>query len=215
MPVLVVPGPDVRVRQSDEDVRCRIADAKHLVVGHVSMRPDAPGGPLGTYRPRSRDFRPRAPTPGAVVDASAYSGSRSGASGSAPLDRTAACSWSCAARSLGEYPTLSQSFDAGRVPAAQQTFLVSGGSITLPNPAAVVHIGLPYTGTLQLLPLGEDQGGIPTQMISRKVHQVTARVWQSLADNSGIILTILLNKSIDANSRRDTRFFVAIIYGRH
>ena len=131
MPVLVVPGPDVRVRQSDEDVRRRIADAEHLVVGHLSMRPETPGGPLGTYRPRSRDFRPRVPQSGADVDASACSGSHSGASGSAPLDRTAAGSWSCEAGSLGDVPdSQSKSRRRPRRPAAAASSGRARGSAT-------------------------------------------------------------------------------------
>jgi hypothetical protein len=97
----------------------------------------------------------------------------------------------------GEY--VSVVADSG-LPAAQQTFLVAGGQITLPNPAAVVHIGLPYTGTLQLLPLGEDVGGVPTQMMNRKVHQVTARVWQSSGGQFGDNLNNLFKQIYDTQT---------------
>ena len=82
----------------------------------------------------------------------------------------------------GEY--VSVVADSG-LPAAQQTFLVAGGQITLPNPAAVVHIGLPYTGTLKLLPLGEAIQGMTTQTKKKKVYKIVARVWQSSGGQFG------------------------------
>jgi hypothetical protein len=82
----------------------------------------------------------------------------------------------------GEY--VSVVTDSG-LPAAQQTFLVAGGQITLPNPAAVVHIGLPYTGTLKLLPLGEAIQGMTTQTKKKKVYKIVARVWQSSGGQFG------------------------------
>jgi hypothetical protein len=82
----------------------------------------------------------------------------------------------------GEY--VSVVADSG-LPAAQQTFLVAGGSITLPNPAAVVHIGLPYTGTLKMLPLGEAIQGMTTQTKKKKIFKIVARVWNSLGGQFG------------------------------
>ena len=82
-------------------------------------------------------------------------------------------------------------FVDGGLPAATQTFLVSGGAITLPNKAAVVYIGLPYTGTLQLLPLGD---GSPTgtgQGKMRRVYLSTLRLWKSLGGRVGLSLTKL------------------------
>ena len=72
-------------------------------------------------------------------------------------------------------------FADGGVPAAQQTFVVSaGGSITLPNPAAVVHIGLPYIGSIQLLPLGDGSQIGTGQGKLRKISLSTLRLFQSL-----------------------------------
>ena len=82
----------------------------------------------------------------------------------------------------GEY--VSVVADSG-LPAAQQTFLVAGGQITLPNPAAVVHIGLPYTGTLKMLPLGEAIQGMTTQTKKKKIFKIVARVWNSLGGQFG------------------------------
>ena len=65
------------------------------------------------------------------------------------------------------------------------SFLVSGGQITLPYPAAVVTVGLPYKGTLKLLELGEQSGGYISQTKKRKVHKITARVWNSLGAKFG------------------------------
>lgn len=80
----------------------------------------------------------------------------------------------------------------GALPAATQTFTVSSGAITLPNPAAVVHIGLPYVGILQFLPLGSD-----TQQVSytklRKLFQVNLKVWKSLGGQFGKDLNSLFN----------------------
>lgn len=73
----------------------------------------------------------------------------------------------------------------GGLPAAQQTFVVSGGSITLQVAAAVVKIGLPYTGRLEFLPLSGD-----TQQISvtkkRKTYNVDLKVYRSLGGQFGM-----------------------------
>lgn len=63
----------------------------------------------------------------------------------------------------------------GALPSTQQTFVVSGGAITLPTPAAVVHVGLPYAGTVQLLKINDGQ---QTEM--RRVYRVTLRLDRSL-----------------------------------
>jgi hypothetical protein len=69
----------------------------------------------------------------------------------------------------------------GGLPAATQTFLVSGGQITLAHKAAVVHVGLPYEGTIQFLPLG----GAESQGKSRKVYLSMLRVWKSAGGSFG------------------------------
>ncbi len=90
----------------------------------------------------------------------------------------------------GEYVTVVA--DGGLV-AGQQTFLVSGGSITLPFPAAVVTAGLQYTGTLQLLPLSEYVEGMPTQGMKRKVYNPVVKFWNSAGGQFGDSLTNLYN----------------------
>jgi hypothetical protein len=80
--------------------------------------------------------------------------------------------------------------DGGLV-AGQQTFLVVGGAITLPNPAAVVSIGLPYTGTLQLLPFSEYLQGQPTQSMERKVYNPVFKFWNSAGGSFGYPLNNL------------------------
>ncbi len=67
----------------------------------------------------------------------------------------------------------------GALPASQQTYVVSGGQITLIVPAAIVNIGLPYIGTMQLLPLGGDTQNV-SHTKKRKPYQINAKVWRSL-----------------------------------
>lgn len=80
----------------------------------------------------------------------------------------------------------------GAVPAATQTFTVSAGSITLPNPAAVIHVGLPYVGILKFLPLGSDTQNVSYTKI-RKVFQINLKVWKSLGGQFGKDLNNLFN----------------------
>ena len=86
--------------------------------------------------------------------------------------------------------TVSVTVDGG-LPAAKQTFLVSDGTITLQNPAAVIHIGLPYTGTLQFLSLGEQSGGYISQTKKRKIYKITFRLWSSMGGKFGDSLSSL------------------------
>lgn len=70
-------------------------------------------------------------------------------------------------------------FVDGGVPAAQQTYVVSGGAITLAHKAAVVHVGLPYNGDLQFLKLSD--GSRETgQGKMRRIYLSTMRVFKSL-----------------------------------
>jgi hypothetical protein len=89
----------------------------------------------------------------------------------------------------GEYVTVQA--DTG-LPAATQTFLVVGGSITLPIKVAVAHVGLPYEGTIQFLPLGVAE----TQGRSRKVY----------------ISLIRVNKSSGGSFGKDINSQIGIIY---
>ena len=68
-------------------------------------------------------------------------------------------------------------------------FLVQNGQITIANPAAVVTVGLPYTGTLQFLPLGEPSQGVVSQMMKRKIYEAKLRVWQSSGATFGDAIT--------------------------
>lgn len=61
--------------------------------------------------------------------------------------------------------------------------VISGG-ITLSVPAAVVHVGLPYVGTMQMLPLGGD-GQTVNETKKRKVYDVVLRLWQSFSGKFG------------------------------
>lgn len=61
---------------------------------------------------------------------------------------------------------------------------VIGGVINLTVPAAVVHVGLPYTGKVQFLPLGGD-GQTVNETKKRKVYDVVFRLFQSLGGKFG------------------------------
>ena len=63
---------------------------------------------------------------------------------------------------------------------------VSGGSVTLPNPGSVVHIGLPMVATMETLPLdlGQVQGLGTVQGRQKSVSEVTLRV----EDTRGIFI---------------------------
>lgn len=73
----------------------------------------------------------------------------------------------------------------GAIPDKTQTYTVSAGAITLANKAAVVHVGLPYTGTLQLLKLS-DGSAITGQGKNRKIYLSTIRVFRSLGMRIGV-----------------------------
>lgn len=74
----------------------------------------------------------------------------------------------------------------GGLPGKQQTFTVSGGSITLPTPAAVVNVGLPYQGLIQLQKFSGTAMGKMT-----RIYLATVRVFNSLGLQVGTDLTRL------------------------
>lgn len=78
--------------------------------------------------------------------------------------------------------TVSVMIDGG-LPSGQQLYLVSGGQITLSQKAAVVHIGLPYTGTIQFLKFSD--GAVVGQTKMRRIYLSTLRVFQSLGGKIG------------------------------
>lgn len=94
--------------------------------------------------------------------------------------------------------TVSVQADGG-LPAGTQTYTVSGGSITLVSPAAVVHVGLPYKGVLRLLPFGEGSQGT-AQTKKRKVYSVFVRVWKSIGGKFGDSLTNLFPMNFETTS---------------
>ncbi len=94
--------------------------------------------------------------------------------------------------------TVSVQADGG-LPAAQQTYAVTLGQITLASPAAVVHVGLPYIGTIQLLPFGE--GKSPTQMTHRKMYQAKIRVWKSVGGKFGDTMDNLFRMIFETTSQ--------------
>jgi hypothetical protein len=74
----------------------------------------------------------------------------------------------------------------GGVNPQTQSFLVSGGAITLPTKVAVAHFGLPYQGTLRLLPLGDGSGHGSGQTKPHRIYDSALVVAQSLGGNIGI-----------------------------
>ncbi|CAB4165345.1 hypothetical protein UFOVP821_41 [uncultured Caudovirales phage] len=67
---------------------------------------------------------------------------------------------------------------------AQANQTVSGGKITLPTPANLVHIGLPYVCDLQTLPLGLDVAG-GGQTFLKNINRVWVRLVDSLTFYAG------------------------------
>lgn len=80
------------------------------------------------------------------------------------------------------------SVQADGLPENSQTYEVSGGTLTpaLPGYRAVVHVGLPYTGRIKLLPAsdGSPKGTGQTKM--RRIYSVVARVFRSLGFKIGL-----------------------------
>ena len=61
----------------------------------------------------------------------------------------------------------------------QSSKVVSGGSITLNIPATVAHVGLGYTGMLQMMRLNANLQDGTSQGRLKKVHELTVRVYRS------------------------------------
>lgn len=61
---------------------------------------------------------------------------------------------------------------------------VASGTIALSVPAAVIHVGLPYQGKVQFLPLGGD-GQTVNETKERKVFDIVFRLFQSLGGRFG------------------------------
>lgn len=66
----------------------------------------------------------------------------------------------------------------GYIPTTE-TFTVTGGAITLPAKAAVVHVGLPYDGTIQLLKLSDGSPLGTGQTKQRRIYKGTLRLDRS------------------------------------
>lgn len=73
----------------------------------------------------------------------------------------------------------------GGLPAGAQTYVVLAGMITLENKAAVVHVGLPYVGNMQLLKLSDGSLTIG-QTKNRRIYLSTLRVFRSLGIKIGM-----------------------------
>jgi hypothetical protein len=74
----------------------------------------------------------------------------------------------------------------GGLPGQQQTFVVSNGAITLPTPAAVVNVGLPYQGLIKLQKFSGTAQGKMT-----RIYLSTVRVVNSLGLQVGTDLNNL------------------------
>ena len=64
---------------------------------------------------------------------------------------------------------------------------VTGGiGFVLDTPATVVHAGLPYTGKIKLLPLGDGSATGTGQTKMRRIYLSTLRLWKSLGGKVGL-----------------------------
>lgn len=77
----------------------------------------------------------------------------------------------------------------GALPTGDNAFTVSGGSITLPAKAAVVHAGLPYQGTIQMLKTSDGSNIGTGQTKMRRVYLAALRITRSLGIKVGIDAT--------------------------
>jgi hypothetical protein len=69
--------------------------------------------------------------------------------------------------------------------ALDDTYTVDDGKITLVDKAAVVHVGLPYEGTIQLLKLSDGSATGTGQTKVRRIYLGTVRVYRSLGMKIG------------------------------
>jgi hypothetical protein len=79
----------------------------------------------------------------------------------------------------------------GYIPSTETYTVAAGGSIILSEKAAVVHVGLPFTGTIQLLKLSD---GSPTgtgQTKERRIYLGTLRLYRSQGLSIGRTSTTL------------------------
>lgn len=76
----------------------------------------------------------------------------------------------------------------GILPTGSNAFVVASGEITLPEKAAVVHAGLPYTGKIKLLKQGDGSNFGTGQTKMRRIYLATVRLYRSLSFKIGISL---------------------------
>lgn len=83
-----------------------------------------------------------------------------------------------------------------------ETYTVSGGAITLSEKAAVVHAGLPYTGTIQLLKLSDGSATGTGQTQQRRIYKGTLRLHRTQGLSIGRTSTTLddLNYNDESDS---------------
>lgn len=77
----------------------------------------------------------------------------------------------------------------GAIPSGTQTYTVASGAITLAQKAAVVHVGLPYIGTVQFLKFSEGadayQAGATGQTKMRRIYLSILRFYKTLGGRIG------------------------------
>lgn len=80
------------------------------------------------------------------------------------------------------------SVQADGIPEDSNTYEISGGELTpdLPNKAAVVHVGLPYTGKIKLLKASDGNPSGSGQMKMRRIYSFGSRIFRSLGFKIGL-----------------------------
>lgn len=74
----------------------------------------------------------------------------------------------------------------GRLPSGDNAFTVSGGSITLPAKAAVVHAGLPYEGKIKLLKASDGSQPGTGYTKQRRIFLSVLRLYRTLGLKIGL-----------------------------